>query len=107
MYNQYMKNLYANISMSQSLILIDGTKICIYQFAKNTPDEIASRNLFRTGNDGSIIWQVEKYQVVPNLSTFTTMRFVDKDTVEVYNYDGGIFKIDVKTGKIVNREFVR
>ena len=57
------------------------------------------QNIFRISNTGEIAWQVGPYRWFPNVSTFTNIELSD-DQLVGYNFDGGEYFIDLRTGAI-------
>lgn len=65
-----------------------------------------NENIFGVSYDGKILWQIEKVEHVNRDSPYTGMSKKD-NLLLAYNWDGFDYQINPKTGKIINRKFVK
>jgi hypothetical protein len=69
-------------------------------------DTIFNENVFGVSAEGKVIWQIEKMSYVYEHSPFTNIS-QENDLLSAYNLDGYDYFIDPKTGKIVDKEFLK
>lgn len=65
-----------------------------------------NENLYGVSYDGKILWQVEKIEHVDRDSPYTGMG-EENGLLGAYNWDGFDYLIDPKTGKILDKKFVK
>ncbi len=67
---------------------------------------IFNENIYGVSYDGKILWQVEKIEHVDRDSPYTGMG-QEKGLLSAYNWDGFDYRIEPKTGKIIDKIFVK
>jgi hypothetical protein len=65
-----------------------------------------NENIYCVNDEGTLIWQIEKVPHVHNNSPYTNI-WEEKGNLRAYNWDGEGVTIDIKTGKIISREFMK
>ena len=65
-----------------------------------------NENIFAVSSEGKIIWQVEKIQHMNRDSPYTAIHLSDGQLF-AYNWDTCLYRINLDTGKIIDREEAR
>ena len=65
-----------------------------------------NENLILLNSNFEIIWKVEKIEYVYEDSPYEDFE-VENEIVKGYNYDSHVYFIDIKTGKIIGKEFFK
>ncbi|NKB46261.1 MAG: hypothetical protein GKR77_00535 [Legionellales bacterium] len=69
-------------------------------------DEIFNENVFGISAEGKVLWQIEKIFHAYEHSPFTNIG-QKNDLLSAYNVEGYNYFVDLKTGKIVDKEFIK
>lgn len=67
---------------------------------------IFNENIYGVSYDGKILWQVEKIAHVDQDSPYTGIG-KENNFLSAYNWDGHDYCIDLNTGKILGKKFVK
>ncbi len=67
---------------------------------------IFNENIYSVSYYGKILWQIEKINHMDKDSPFMGMG-QDENGFSAYNWDSFNYKIDLKTGKIMSRQYVK
>ena len=89
------------ISRSE-VLLDDGSSVRIVDMLsapKSTPAHEVSNNVFRIAADGTTMWQIDAGEGVGERCPFTGLVIRDNQKVLGFRWDGGIYAIDLETGK--------
>lgn len=74
----------------------------------NTPmNSNYNENLLCVNSSGDFIWQVERVAHIYDDSPFTNIVPVDEKHIKSYNQDGFMYTIDIHTGKIIKKSFMK
>ena len=65
-----------------------------------------NENIFGVSDDAKILWQVEKIEHVDRDSPYTGIG-EENGLLSAYNWDGFDYLIDPKTGRILDKKFVK
>ena len=65
-----------------------------------------NENIFGVSYEGKILWQIEKIKHMDTQSPFMGMG-QDENGFSAYNWDSFNYKIDLKTEKIIDRQYVK
>ncbi len=75
----------------------EGGSVVLISGELATDEESKRRNVYGLDPDGHLIWQVDYRTTMPEVSTFTNIYF-DDGVLKGYNYNGGEYEIDYRTG---------
>lgn len=93
-------------NVAQKITLPNGDLVVLLDREKINSGKDKQRNIYRISSDGKVKWQVENYQPLPFLSTFTNIQILEGCLV-AHNFDGGEYKIDVADGSIIESKLVK
>ena len=82
--------------------LDDGSRIVALDEPEPTDPEqylAYSNNVFRYAPDGSVTWQIDAGGPFDRPAPFTGIGFEENGELTAFRWDGGVFAIDVDTGK--------
>jgi hypothetical protein len=61
-------------------------------------------NLVRVSKEGMVLWVAGAESALDGVFTSIDL---DNDVIKAYNYNGYLYHIDLETGKIISRSFVK
>lgn len=70
-------------------------------------DIVLNENLFCIDLNGAILWQIEKIKHIYNDSTFTNIIIDKNNNIQSYNQDGFMYTINIYSGKIIEKRFLK
>lgn len=65
-----------------------------------------NENVFGISFEGKLLWQIEKVEHVDKDSPYTGLGR-ENDLLTAYNWDGFDYLVEPKTGKIIDRKFIK
>lgn len=72
----------------------------------SSPNEI-NQNVYRLNADGDILWQIGAPDGIYDKTPFKNIKMDDRGHLKAYNRDGILYEIDVGTGKILGKQFLK
>lgn len=63
------------------------------------PEKIFNENIFCISNDGKLLWQIEKRELMRNNSPYIGSDYTENELI-VFNLYSFAMKVDIDTGKI-------
>ena len=79
---------------------------CIIVMIEPPMKVIFNENVFGVSYDGKILWQIEAVKHVHKDSPYTWIGHKN-DLLEIYNWDGSLYLVNPKTGKVLNEKFIK
>ncbi len=83
---------------AERIVLDDGGELALFHHDNLESEEEKKRNIFRLDGEGEIVWQVGEYDGADGVETFTGLIAIADGVLQAFNFNGGVYGIDIGTG---------
>jgi hypothetical protein len=95
-------NLYPDFTIDKS-VEYDGDVIIMISLKSN---KCINENVVRLSVSDDIIWIIEKSEHVYNDSPYVNI-YLEDNYLYAFNWDASMYKIDLQTGRIIDKQFMK
>jgi hypothetical protein len=71
------------------------------------PDSRFNENVFGIDYDGKTLWQIPPQQHIREDSPYTNINYEQDDKAGCYNWDSTLYIVEPRTGKIIDKHFLK
>lgn len=93
--------------MKEELLLSDKSKIVLLEAEDKLTSTDDHCNVYRVDSSGKTLWQVDRNYSTNPASVFKQIYFDENKRLMGGNFDGVLYEIDIESGRILSKVFLR